>query len=141
MIKAISTYFPAITREEKERKELKDKQDSRALTEMHTKVASEITIAVNDVIIIDDYDVGDAVIDSVRDVLAQLEPTTTSIERTAAKRHPNIKRPCNWRDIYRDYQIYRDASLTIDKYGLFNLNLQDSITLIPPVIGKLLRPF
>jgi len=57
MIKAISTYFPALTREEKERKEQKDKQDSRALTEMHTQIASEITIAVNDVIIIDDYDV------------------------------------------------------------------------------------
>ena len=40
MIKAISTYFPAITREEKERKELKGKQVVRALTEMKTKVAS-----------------------------------------------------------------------------------------------------
>ncbi len=57
MIKAISSYFPAITREEKERKELKDKQVARALTEMNTKVASEITTAVNDVIIIDDYNI------------------------------------------------------------------------------------
>jgi hypothetical protein len=31
--------------EEKERKELKDKQVARALTEMKSKVASEITIA------------------------------------------------------------------------------------------------
>jgi len=39
MIKAINTYFPAITSEEKERKELKNKQVSRALTEMHTQIA------------------------------------------------------------------------------------------------------
>ena len=90
MIKAISSYFPAITREEKERKELKDKQVARALTEMNTKVASEITTAVNDVIIIDDYDVGDVVIDSFREILTQIEPVTTSTQRTAAKRHPNI---------------------------------------------------
>jgi len=47
MIKAISTNFPVMTREDKERKELKNKQDARALTEMHTQTASEIAIAVN----------------------------------------------------------------------------------------------
>jgi hypothetical protein len=80
MIKAISTYFPVMTREDKERKELKNKQDARAITEMHTQTASEIAIAVNDVIIIDDNDVGDAVINVFRDVLTRLEPDTTSIQ-------------------------------------------------------------
>lgn len=42
------------------------------MAEMHTQIASEITISVNDVIIIDDYDVGDAVIDSVRDAVIDL---------------------------------------------------------------------
>jgi len=73
--------------------------------------------------------VGDAVIDSFREILTQIEPVTTSTQRTATKRHPNIKKPDNWRDIYRHYQIYKDASLTIDKFGLLNLHPNHDNTL------------
>ncbi len=89
---------------------------------MAEKVASQVIDLVetniNAPIVIDDNEIGDIVRNSFNEVIADFLPVTTSTQSSCVKRHANIQRPENWRDIVQHYGVYKKGAKTIRKYKL-----------------------
>ena len=124
MFKTVLSYFKRLTREEVELQNLQSSQATRlqqeALSEANTTVASQVIDLVNEVIIIDGDDIGDAVPKAFDQIIECLNPSTSTVQPVLLRRNCNVKRPDNWREIIQHYMIHKNSKSTIAKYHLHN---------------------
>jgi hypothetical protein len=113
MFKTVLSYFKPITREQVELLNLQSSQADRlqqeARTEANASVVAQVIELVSEVIIIDGDDVGDAVPEAFDLMIEDLNPLTTAVQPVLLKRHHNVLRPDNWREIIQHYMIYKNS--------------------------------
>lgn len=130
---SIKSYFKVLTEDDIEQHELKAKQVVRKVQRLTEQVASKVIDLVetninSPIIIIDDAadkdteTIGDVVRRAFDDVTEDFVPVTTTSQSVTLKRHKNIQRPTNWREIVQHYGIYKKCAKTMRKFNLELLN-------------------
>jgi len=94
--------------------------EQEARSDANAAIASQVIDLVNEVIIIDGDDIGDAVPEAFDQIIKDLDLTTTTVQPVCKKRHQNVSRPDNWREIIQHYMIHKNSASTIAKYCLHN---------------------
>ena len=140
MLKTVKSYFKPLTREQFELRTLQSTQEARlqleARSSANKSVVAEVIDLVGDAIIIDGDDVGDVVPAAFEQIIIDLDgevvpvafeqiiediiPRTSTIIHAPVKRHRNVSRPDNWREIIQHYMVYKNSMSTIAQYGLLN---------------------
>jgi hypothetical protein len=90
--------------------------EQEARSDANAAIASQVIDLVNEVIIIDGDDIGDAVPEAFDQIIKDLDLTTTTVQPVCKKRHQNVSRPDNWREIIQHYMIHKNSASTIAKY-------------------------
>lgn len=145
-IKKISSFFPILTREQKEILQLLSDQDDRLYRE--ERIASQnnisnISSSLRDIIDIDDNEseelsnqlaehdgnnvdcvvnIGNAIISGIESLLDANLVSTTSTQTVERQRTKHTKRPPNWQEIAQHHLVYRNVHSTFKKYQLVNFN-------------------
>jgi len=142
VFKTVKSYFKPLTREQFELRTLQSTQEARLQLEARSianaSVVAEVIDLVGDRIIIDGDDVGDVVPAAFEQILEDLDgevvpvvfaqiidditPWTSTIIHAPVKRHRNVSRPDNWREIIQHYMVYKNSMSTIAQYGLLNFH-------------------
>ena len=128
MLKTVKSYFKPLTREQFELRTLQSTQEARlqleARSTANASVVAEVIDLVGDTIIIDGDDVGDVIPAAYEQILEDLDgevvpvafaqnidditPWTLTIIHAPVKRHRNVSRPDNWREIIQHYMVYKN---------------------------------
>ena len=123
MLKTILSFFKPLSREQLEVRSLQSAQESRLLLEARSEataaVAAEVIDLVTESITVDDDDVGTAVRLAFAQIDEDLLPTTTTVQLVRKRRHQNVLKPDNWREITQHYIIHKNALSTIEKMMVY----------------------
>jgi hypothetical protein len=125
----ITSFFKKLSREETELQNLKEFQISRTKNDQKRQSeASAVTRAAEvnrissvisqEVIEIDDEDVGDLVFTGFQRMLSSTVVESTNVERVNKRKRAYSARPSNWKDITLHFMTYKNQASTMRSFGL-----------------------